>query len=66
MSKVNGKRYTYRFDFDGLIRACQPTGVSDTCFIQPDFVPDTSDYSSVRNFNFQALLNKANKKDFVR
>lgn len=59
MSKVGGKRYTYRFDFDGLLRACQPTGVSDTCFIQPDFVLDPCDYSSVRNFSFQSLLRKA-------
>ncbi|XP_035210321.1 uncharacterized protein LOC118184716 [Stegodyphus dumicola] len=62
MSKVNGKRYTYKFDFDGLLKACQPTGISDTCFIQPDFVPESSDYSMLRNFSFQTILNKSDKR----
>ncbi|KAG8194908.1 hypothetical protein JTE90_021370 [Oedothorax gibbosus] len=48
LSKVPSKRYTYRFCLKGLLRACQPSGISDTCFIQPGF--DLCDQTP-RNFN---------------
>lgn len=50
LSKVPSKRYTYRFSLKGLLRACQPQGISDTCFIQPGFDLGACD-QSLRNFN---------------
>jgi len=62
MTKVHGKRYAYKFDFQGLAAATQPATTDPAAYkYQSDFL--MSSYHAGKN-SFKLLLGRKGNKIF--